>query len=163
LEIDTEVTNGPAASGNSDEAFEFGPGRSIGSLLRACNRAFTRALEARIHPHGILVGQWFFLRELWREDGLTQADLSARVGMKAPTTLVAIRRMVEEGLVARKPDAHDGRKIRICLTDKGRRTRDILLPVARDVNFEATQGFSKEEILMLQSFFDRMRSNLKQF
>lgn len=150
----------PLTADAAREAFEFGPGRSIGYLLRDCNRAFTKALEAKINPHGILVGQWFFLRELWQEDGLTQADLSARVGMKAPTTLVAIRRMVEDGLVVRKKDARDRRKVRIYLTGKGRRTRDVLLPVARDVNFEATKGFTKEEILQFQSLFDRMKKNL---
>lgn len=144
----------------TDDAFEFGPGRSIGYLLRDCNRAFTKALEAKINPHGVLVGQWFFLRELWQADGLTQAELSARVGMKAPTTLVAIRRMVEDGLVVRRQHPRDKRKVRIYLTEKGRRTRDVLLPVARDVNFAATRGFSREEILKFQAFFDRMRSNL---
>lgn len=143
-----------------DEAFHFEPGRSIGYLLRDCNRRFIRALEAKIKPHGILVGQWFFLRELWVEDGLTQANLSSRTGMKAPTTLVAIRRLVDDGLVVRKQDPNDRRKLRIYLTDKGRRSRDVLLPLAHDVNIAATQGFSKKEILQFQSLFDRMKENL---
>jgi DNA-binding MarR family transcriptional regulator len=142
------------------EEFQFRPGRSIGYLLRDCNRRFIKALEAKIGPHGILVGQWFFLRELWVEDGLTQAELSSRVGMKAPTTVVAIRRMVEDGLVVRRKDSEDRRKLRICLTDKGRRSRDVLLPLAHDVNIAATEGFSKEEVRQFQSLFDRLKENL---
>ena len=114
----------------------------------------------RIKPHGIGVGQWFFLRELWEEDGLTQGDLSSRAGMTAPTTVVAIRRMAEGGLVIRKPDDQDRRKVRIHLTEKGRRFRDELLPFAFDVNNAATEGFSQEEIRQFRSFVDRMKKNL---
>jgi len=142
------------------EEFQFKPGRSIGYLLRDCNRRFIKALEAEIGPHGILVGQWFFLRELWVEDGLTQAELSSRVGMKAPTTMVAIRRLVNDGFVVRERDVSDRRKLRICLTDKGRRSRDVLLPLAHDVNIAATDGFSIEEVRQFQSLFDRLKENL---
>lgn len=141
-------------------AFHFKPGRSIGYLLRDCYRSFARALEVQIKPHGILAGQWYFLRELWEEDGLTQGNLSSRVGMKAPTTVVAIRRMVEDGLVVRKPDKQDRRKVRIYLTAKGRRYRDELLPLAFDVSNAATEGFSQKEIRQFQSFIDRMKKNL---
>jgi DNA-binding MarR family transcriptional regulator len=147
-------------TGEPGEASYFKPGRSIGYLLRDCNRRFSKTLEAKIKPHGILVGQWFFLRELWQEDGLTQADLSTRVGMKAPTTVVAIRRLVEDGLVVREQDTQDRRKVRIYLTEKGRRSRDVLLPLAHDVNMSATEGFSKKEIRQFQSLFDRMKKNL---
>ncbi len=114
----------------------------------------------RIKPHGIGVGQWFYLRELWEEDGLTQGDLSSRAGITAPTTVVAIRRMAEGGLVIRKPDDQDRRKVRIHLTEKGRRFRDELLPFAFDVNAVATADFSQEEIRQFRSFVDRMKKNL---
>ena len=145
---------------DSREAFDFKPGRSIGYLLRDCYRSFSRALEVRIKPHGIGVGQWFFLRELWEEDGLTQSDLSARAGMTAPTTVVAIRRMVKDDLVIRKPDKKDRRKVRIHLTDKGRRFRDELLPFAYEVNRIATEGLSQDEIRQFRLVVERMKKNL---
>jgi len=147
-------------TGEPGEASYFEPGRSIGYLLRDCNRSFSRNLEAKIRPHGILLGQWFFLRELWQEDGLTQAELSTRVGMKAPTTVVAIRRLGEDGLVVRVQDTQDRRKVRIYLTEKGRQSRDELLPLAHDVNMTALDGFSRKEIRQFQSLFDRMKKNL---
>ena len=144
----------------SGEAIHIKPGRSFGYLLRGCYRSFSRALEAVIKPYGIGVGQWYFLRELWAEDGLTQGDLSARAGMTAPTTVVAIRRMVDDGLVLRKQDAKDRRKVRIYLTKKGRRFRDELLPLALDVTNVATEGFSQEDIHQFRSLIDRMNKNL---
>lgn len=144
----------------SDAVFQFKPGRSVGYLLRDCYRSFSRALEARIKPRGIGLGQWYFLRELWEEDGLAQGDLSWRVGMTAPTTVVAIRRMVKDGLVVRKQDQGDRRKVRIHLTRRGRELRDELLPMAFDVNNIATEGFSKKEIKQFRSYVERMKRNL---
>jgi len=144
----------------SNKSLYFKPDRSIGYLLRDCSRHFSKELEAKIRPYGILIGQWFFLRELWQEDGLIQASLSTRVGMKAPTTNVAIRRMVEDGLVIRKQDTADRRKVKIYLTKKGRRLRDELLPLAFEVNETATKGFSQKEVRQFQSLIDRMKKNL---
>ena len=80
--------------------------------------------------------------------------------MTAPTTVVAIRRMVEDGLVIRKQDDQDRRKVRIHLTEKGRRFRDELLPLAFDVNAVATVDFSQEEIRQFRLFVERMKKNL---
>jgi DNA-binding MarR family transcriptional regulator len=160
LKASPKPTRPPTPPDGSGEAFDYRPGRSIGYLLRDCYRSFSRALEVSIRPHGVGVGQWFFLRELWEEDGLTQGDLSTRAGMTAPTTVVAIRRMVGDGLVIRKADDRDRRKVRIHLTGKGRRLRDELLPRAFDVNAVATADFSQQEIRQLRSFIDRMKKNL---
>ena len=142
------------------EAFQSKPGRSFGYLLRDLYRSFSKVLESRIKPHGVGMGQWYFLRELWAEDGLTQGDLSARAGMTAPTTVVAIRRMVNDGLVLRRQDNRDRRKVRIYLTKKGRRFRDELLPLALGVTNVATDGFSQKEIQQFRSMIDRMKRNL---
>ena len=162
----TILTASPKTAGpsmppaDSREAFDFKPGRSIGYLLRDCYRSFSRDLEMRIKPHGVGIGQWFFLRELWEEDGLTQGDLSTRAGMTAPTTVVAIRRMVKDGLVMREPDRKDRRKVRIHLTEKGRRFSRELLPSAYEVNKVATEGLSQDEIRQFRSVVERMKNNL---
>lgn len=153
------VTNRP---GNADSAvaFDYRPGQSIGYLIRDCYRIFSRALEKRIGRHGVRMGQWFFLRELWEEDGLTQRELSNRVGMMEPTTVVAIRGMVESGLVRRVMDKDDRRKRRIHLTAKGRRLKERLLPFAVEVNAIATQGLTTSEIRAFRRLIRRMEQNL---
>ena len=64
-------------------------------------RSFSRALERRTLEHGVSAGQWRFLRQLWLEDGITQRELSARVGMREPTTVVALKSLEAAGLVRR--------------------------------------------------------------
>jgi len=55
---------GPAGYGNG--------GLGIAQLLRDTQRALSRLLASRIADYGVSIGQWYFLRALWDEDGLTQ-------------------------------------------------------------------------------------------
>ncbi len=106
----------------------------------------------RIAAHGVSIGQWYFLRALWEEDGLTQRELSHRVGMMEPTTVTALNGMEKRGLVERIRNARDRRKMNIHLTDKGRSLREKLMPVEAEVNRLAVAGLSRSE----ESDFERV-------
>lgn len=133
---------------------------TVGYLVRDVHRALARALQSRIASHGVSMGQWFFLRALWDEDGLTQRELSQRVGMMEPTTVTALNGMERRGLVERVRNTHDRRKVNIYLTTKGRALRDVLMPCSIDVSREATQGVSPGELSTTVDVLRRMTANL---
>ena len=128
------------------EDVKFDSETSVGYLLRDTYRAFTKILQARISTQGVTIGQWYFLRVLWDEDGLTQRELSQRVGMMEPTTVTALNGMEKRGYVKRVRNAEDKRKVNIYLTDKGRALRNTLLPHAIDVNIRAVAGVPLEDV-----------------
>src|SRR6185295_2987772 len=102
----------------------YPPQESAGYLVRDAHRAFQRLLEKRIAAHGITRGQWYFLRVLWTEDGLSQRELSTRVGMMEPTTVIALRSMETAGLIRRVRSADDKRRAQVRLTPKAQRLRN---------------------------------------
>lgn len=114
--------------------------RALSTLVRDLHRSFARALQRRISSHGVSMGQWFFLRVLWERDGLTQRELSQRVGMMEPTTVTAVSSMERRGFVQRVRNPHDRRKVNIFLTDRGRALRDVLLPCAAELEETALRG-----------------------
>jgi DNA-binding MarR family transcriptional regulator len=136
------------------------PEQSSGYLVRDAHRAFQWLLEKRISPYGVTRGQWYFLRMLWIEDGLSQRELSARVGMMEPTTVIALRSMEKAGLIRRVRSADDKRKAQVWLTLKATRMRDELLGVARRVTEEAQEGISARDFKVFQRVISRMTSNL---
>ena len=146
-------------AGNGSEAEAF-TDTTIGYLVRDVHRSLARALQSKIANHGVSMGQWFFLRALWDKDGLTQRELSQRVGMMEPTTVTALNGMERRGLVERVRNTHDRRKVNIYLTPKGRALRDVLLPCSLDVNREATQGVSKADLAVAMDVLRRMAGNL---
>jgi MarR family transcriptional regulator, organic hydroperoxide resistance regulator len=141
-------------------AADFPPRISSGYLVRDAHRAFQRLLERRIAPYGVSRGQWYFLRVLWTNDGLSQRELSARVGMMEPTTVIALRSMERAGLIHRVRSSDDRRKVRVLLTAKGKRLRDELLGVARTITDEAEEGIAARDLASFRRVVARMTANL---
>jgi DNA-binding MarR family transcriptional regulator len=141
-------------------AGEFPPQLSSGYLVRDAHRAFQRLLERRIAPYGVTRGQWYFLRVLWITDGLSQRELSARVGMMEPTTVIALRSMERVGLIRRVRGEDDRRKVRVSLTAKAKRLRNELLEVARIITDEAEDGLSPRDLAAFRRIIARMTANL---
>jgi DNA-binding MarR family transcriptional regulator len=147
-------------SRNARSAAEFPPRLSSGYLVRDAHRAFQRLLERRIAPYGVTRGQWYFLRVLWTADGLSQRELSGRVGMMEPTTVIALRSMERSGLIRRVRGDDDRRKMRVFLTAKAKRLRNELLGVARGITEAAEQGLGVRQLTSFRRAIARMTANL---
>jgi len=144
----------------NDTQFYADPTNSIGYLTRIAFRAFSRALEVRTAPHGVSSGQWRFLRVLWREDGLTQRELSRRVGMREPTTVIALKSLERSGFVTRRKSDEDRRKVHVFLTDTARALQPVLLPAVAEVNDVALAGLTRSEIDILRKALTQVGRNL---
>ena len=140
--------------------FYADPTNSIGYLTRIAFRAFSRALEVRTAPHGVSSGQWRFLRVLWREDGITQRELSRRVGMREPTTVIALKSLERSGFVTRQKNPNDRRKAYVFLTPQARALEAVLLPAVAEVNVVALAGLTDAEIAVLRKALTQVGKNL---
>ncbi len=133
---------------------------SVGYQVRATHRLLQRVLQLRIGPYGVTLGMWYFLRALWNEDGLTQRELSRRVGTMEPTTLSAILALEKRGFVRRARNARDRRKMHVHLTTKGCALRRDLIPLARDVVRIATRDLPAGEAKRLLATLGRVQHSL---
>ena len=134
---------------------------SVGYQIRTTHRLLQRALQRRIEPHGVTLGMWYYLRVLWDHDGLTQRELSRRIGTMEPTTFGAVAIMEQHGLVFRVRNSADRRKINIFLTKKGRELESILLPSAIEVVRIATRSLSEREQEMFLSMLTAVQDELE--
>ncbi len=136
------------------------PENSIGYLARIVFRSFSRLLERGTLTHDVSAGQWRFLRQLWREDGITQRELSDRVGMREPTTVVALKGLEKAGFITRKKTDDDRRKTFIYLTPHAKKLELVLAPMNAEVHEVATRGMTDEEVETLQALMRRVIDNL---
>jgi DNA-binding MarR family transcriptional regulator len=139
----------PGKAKSARRVTDFPPRLSSGYLVRDAHRAFQRLLERRIAPYGVSRGQWYFLRVLWTSGGLSQRELSARVGS-----------MEKAGLIHRVRSGDDRRKVRVLLTAKAKRLRNELLGVARTITDEAEGGISARDLASFRRVIARMTANL---
>lgn len=145
---------------NSGDQTTFLTEHSIAFLTREITRNYTRNLQNAIAPYGILIGQYHFLRVLWEKDEITQRELAATVGMKESTTFTALAGMEKQGLLTRKRDSDDRRKMTVKLTDKGRGLKPKLIPIAKAVNDRPLTGLAPEQVTVLKTMLETLRNNL---
>ena len=122
------------------------PLHSVGYLTRINFRAFSKALENLTEPHGVTAGQWRILRVLWEEDGITQREISDRVGITEATAVKGVAGLEASGLITREVDESDRRKMVTRLTIKAKNLRKKLIPFVMDVNERALKGISRKDI-----------------
>tara|TARA_R110000787_G_scaffold129086_1_gene240883 strand:- start:1021 stop:1464 length:444 start_codon:yes stop_codon:yes gene_type:complete len=137
----------------------FDPEETVGFLLWDANRAIARTFSERIARHGISMGLWPFLRALWDHDGLTQRELSERVRMKGPTTVAALNKLEDKGLVRRKANKSDARKINVYLTPLGRKIYRLVMPDVEAVNRQMMASLSPDEQDAFKDLIKRVRNN----
>jgi len=134
---------------------------SVGYQVRLTHRLIQRALQARISRHGVTLGMWYFLRVLWEEDGITQRELSNRIGTMEPTTLSAMVAMEREGIVRRVRNTGDRRKVNIYLTERGRELEALLLPSGIAVVADAVRGLSGRQVATLLDLLGTVQRNIQ--
>jgi DNA-binding MarR family transcriptional regulator len=141
---------------------DLNPNESLGYLCRIAFRNLSRALERRTLPHGVSSGQWRFLRMLWIEDGITQRELSRRVGLREPTTVTALKGLEKAGLIHRWQSPDDRRKLHVYLTPKARQLRATLAPYVVEVNEKAVEGLTPDEVRTLRDLLRKVANNLSE-
>lgn len=134
--------------------------RSIGAQVRRTARLFAQDLQAALAPQDVPVGMWYFLRVLWEEDGLTQREISERVGATAPTAVEQLRNMEKRGLISRRANKADRRKVHFELTEAGWLLETRLMSYAAEVNAAALEGLTEGEIGFLRLALQKIQKNL---
>ena len=134
---------------------------SVGFVVREVYRSFARCLQPRIAREGVSIGMWFVLRMLWDEDGMTQRELGERVGINGPTMVTALNSMERAGLVKRVQNRIDRRKINVFLTERGRKLKRKLWPMAADVLTVGLAGLTRNQVLSLNKMLTQIRLNLE--
>jgi len=133
---------------------------SVGYQLRRTYRFLAQELQVCLLPHEIPIGMWYFLRVLWEQDGLTQREISERVGATAPTTVEQLRNMERRGFITRVRDPEDRRKVRVFLDASGWALKPMLLPFAEYVVGRAIEGLSEDQVGVLRLVLRRMQDNI---
>lgn len=134
---------------------------SVGFVVREVWRLFARCLQPRIAREGVSIGMWFVLRMLWDEDGMTQRELGERVGINGPTMVMALNSMERAGLVKRVHNQADRRKINVFLTERGRKLKSKLWPMAAEVLARGLSGLTRGQIQSLNKMLAQIRLNLE--
>ncbi len=127
--------------------------KSPGFLITKLARAMSNELDSKLKAYGVTISQWSLLRQLWEQEGRSQIELQERLGLEGATVTGLIQRMMNQGLVYRRPDPSDKRVQRVYLTERGRALEHVTVPL-EEVIEHALNGFTADE----RDFFIRLLS-----
>lgn len=137
------------------------PSVGLGRLLREASTAFNRLFKAMLAPMGISYGQFQYLQGLWEGDGLTQTELTRKVGVEMAASTAILDSLEKRKLIKRVRNSSDRRKIHVYLTAAGAGLKDQLLGCAIDANKAARQGVSNAAMMALFDNLARVIRNLE--
>src|SRR5258705_13147530 len=121
--------------------------RSLIAQLVESSRLLRNYIDNRAKERGTTRAQWFVLFRLRQQEGLSQVDLADVLELQPISLVRLLDRLVEHGLLERRPDPRDRRANRLFLTRSGRQLVDdldslrdsIATDVLRDLPSEAIQ------------------------
>lgn len=107
---------------------------------------------------GLHAGQAFVLIELWKKNGLRQADIAARLNLAAPTVSKMVKALVEINLVHVRKGEVDGRSTRVFLTEKGLAIRAEVETQWHELEEDTLENLSETERLVLFDLLGKLRN-----
>lgn len=135
------------------------PGLNIGFLTGDTSRMLRRVFNERLTHLGLTQAQWRALAHLSRNEGINQVTLSDLLDVQPITVARLIDKLVETGLVARRPDPNDRRAQRLFLTEQAQGVLEQIWEVADETYAVALKGLSETERDTLISLLVRVRAN----
>jgi DNA-binding MarR family transcriptional regulator len=127
-------------------------------VLSRVTTAFRNSLERSMGQIGLHSGQALVLLELWKQDGLKQVDLAARVGVSGPTVNKTINGLIDSGLVKSARVEDDARSVRIFLTKAGTDIQKSVLAQWHELEENTVAGLTEAERLILFELLMKMKN-----
>lgn len=140
--------------------FNPDPERGMGHQIRTTHKLLMRLMELRFAEFGITPSQWFFVKALLDGDGISQGELSRRVGTKENTTVAALRTLERRHLVTRHRDPVDQRKFKIFLTEQGKALKVKIQPIQHELNAIAMGSMFEHEVRLAKLMLVSIQRNL---
>ncbi len=135
-----------------------------GFLITQIKTISSRLLDKVLEQHGVEAfngAQGRILDVLWQRDGIPIRDVSRETGLSMSALTGMLDRMEASGLIQRRPDPGDRRKLQIVLTEKTRAMETEYQSISKDMDDLFLNGFSEAETVELQSYLERILRNLQ--
>lgn len=133
------------------------------SLLYAIKQvelAVRSHLDAILRPSGVTALQYTALTVLRRRSGLTSAELARNSFVATQSMADLVGALERQGLIGRRRDPADRRRMVIDLTDRGRRVLDEHDDAVMSLEESMVEGLSNTEVTALRNALNRCRGNL---
>ncbi|WP_170428425.1 MarR family winged helix-turn-helix transcriptional regulator [Ruegeria arenilitoris] len=132
----------------------------VGSMFHDIAHLIRLRIDEMLKPYDLTRLKWLAIGILSQNEGLTQTGLAQRLELKTAATGKLVDRLVERGLVERRPDPDDRRAHRLFATEKSFALLTELEPLGEDTRNGVLAGLNELEIGALSVVLQKIKSNL---
>jgi MarR family transcriptional repressor of emrRAB len=133
------------------------------TLNRAAN-VVTYDLESSVHrPRGLSWSAFRLLFVTWLAGPIEPKGAATLTGMSRAAVSNLTKNLVSSGLLERSPDEHDGRSVRLSLTERGRREMAETYREHNEREYAWASGLTEAEQHVLVMLLDKLITNRSQF
>jgi MarR family transcriptional regulator for hemolysin len=132
----------------------------LATRLAVAGRLLRTQADAELSHLGVGAQSLATLLRLAEDDGLTQAELSRRQRVEAPTMCRMIDRLERDGLVERRADPADRRATRVTLSPEGREVAARGAAVVDALERRVFEGLDGDERRRLGELLGRVLDGL---
>ena len=130
-------------------------------LLAACSDAASAEFHAQVRALGLRVPEWRVLACLNDQDGQMVTKLAEFALVEQSRLTKIIDQMVARGLLERRADGQDKRRVRVCLTAQGRQISAELTDKARAHELSVLARLPKDQAAQLKPTLQALLATLK--
>ena len=121
----------------------------------------TRCMSDLYRKLGLTVGGWRTLSLIGRYEPIHPGGIAERTSVDADKVTRAVDRLVGRGMVARKVDARDRRRIVLTLTARGRRVYAEIDAIRRAVEEKFLSVLTRDEIARFTATLDKLEAQAR--
>lgn len=126
--------------------------------LYSASLAMTKAYKPMLTPLGLTYPQYLVMLLLWEQDERTVNELGQLLHLDSGTLTPLLKRMESQGLLTRRRDTEDERRVRVVLSQAGRELRHSAASVP--VNMACQLQLNGQEIGQLRAQLQALRARL---
>lgn len=138
---------------------DYGPGDSVGYLMRGIMRTFVNEIDRRLETVGLTNAQWGPLFTIHKLKSTTLAELSRELQTDPGALTRTLDRLEAKGLCTRERSTEDRRVVNLALTPEGEAATAPVPAVLCEVMNAYLAGFTHDEWQTLLDFLRRMQVN----
>lgn len=129
--------------------------RSFGRLVSIIYRKNQAYLDIALKPYKITASELAFITSLYREDGVSQEQLSSFLAIDKSATAKAVKSLIDKGYIVKERNPKDKRAYMIYLTDFALQQKAGITAVLKERNRFLTEGIEDE---VLENMFSALES-----
>ena len=125
--------------------------------IKSAWHAISRMYNQQAAAEGFTTAIGFVLININSKEGTPATKIAPQIGLETRSLTRMLKTMEEKGLIFKKPDLVDKRSVRIYLTEKGKKKKEISVNTIREFNEQVREVISEEELNSFFSVFEKIQ------